>query len=261
MIPKKIHYCWFGGNPLPELALKCIASWEKYCPDYEIIRWDETNYDVNKCQYTKEAYENKKWAFVSDYARMDILYQYGGLYFDTDVELIKSIEDIVDKGPFMGIEMPDGSVNPGLGLGAEMGMAVYKKVIDKYETRKFILENGEIDQETIVSFVSGILYENIKPIISKVNLIDGISIYPKDYFCPLDYETGKLELTPNTRSIHHYTASWQDPETVFFHQIKAKMVLVFGEKYGPYFAKSISIIKYRGFKKFISEFGKWRNTD
>ena len=90
---------------------------------------------------------------------------------------------------------------------------------------------------------------------------DDISIYPKDYFCPLDYETGKLELTPNTRSIHHYTASWQDPETVFFHQIKAKMVLVFGEKYGPYFAKSISIIKYRGFKKFISEFGKWRNTD
>ena len=97
-IPKIIHYCWFGGNPLPELAQKCIESWKKYCPDYEIKRWDETNFDLDCCDYVREAYQEKKWAFVSDYARFKILYEYGGVYFDTDVELIKPIDDIVEKG-------------------------------------------------------------------------------------------------------------------------------------------------------------------
>ena len=104
MIPKIIHYCWFGGNPLPELAIKCIESWKKYLPDYEIKEWNESNFDINCCAYVREAYEAKKWAFVSDYARFWILYQHGGLYFDTDVELIKSIDDLIVKGAFMGCE-------------------------------------------------------------------------------------------------------------------------------------------------------------
>lgn len=103
-IPKVIHYCWFGGNPLPSLAEKCIASWRKYLPDYEIKRWDESNFDVNIIPYTKQAYEAKKYAFVSDYARFWILYNYGGLYFDTDVEVIRSMDDIIAAGPFMGCE-------------------------------------------------------------------------------------------------------------------------------------------------------------
>ena len=104
MIPKIIHYCWFGGNPLPELAMKCIESWRTYFPDYEIKEWNEDNFDVNIIPYTKEAYENKKYAFVSDYARFWILYNHGGIYFDTDVEVIKKMDDIIEKGSFMGCE-------------------------------------------------------------------------------------------------------------------------------------------------------------
>lgn len=104
MIPKKIHYCWFGRKPLPESAKKCIASWKKFFHDYEIIEWNEDNYDVNKIPYIQQAYEAKKYAFVSDYARFDVLYQYGGVYFDTDVEVIRPFEDILEKGAFMGCE-------------------------------------------------------------------------------------------------------------------------------------------------------------
>ena len=109
MIPKIIHYCWFGGNPLPKSAIKCIESWKKYLPDYEIKEWNESNFDFSKCAYAREAAEKKKWAFVSDYARFKILYQYGGLYFDTDVEVIKPLDDIIAAGPFMGAENFAGS--------------------------------------------------------------------------------------------------------------------------------------------------------
>lgn len=135
MIPKKIHYCWFGRNPLPESALKCIASWRKYLPDYEIIEWNEDNFDVNSIPYTRQAYESKKYAFVSDYARFKILYEHGGLYFDTDVEVIRPMDDIIAKGPFMGFEInpcterPQGAVNPGLGLGAVAQMPIYLSLI------------------------------------------------------------------------------------------------------------------------------------
>ena len=114
MIPKIIHYCWFGRNPLPPLALECIASWRKFLPDYEIKEWNEDNFDVNSIPYTAEAYRQKKYAYVSDYARFCILYQYGGIYFDTDVEVIKPLNDIIAKGNFMGFEQdPDGENTPG----------------------------------------------------------------------------------------------------------------------------------------------------
>ena len=128
MIPKVIHYCWFGRNPLPESAKKCINSWRKYLPDYEIKEWNEDNFDVNIIPYTREAYEVKKYAFVSDYARFWILYHHGGLYFDTDVEVIKPLDDIIDRGPFMGVEVGATSggapplVAPGLGLGVNPGL-------------------------------------------------------------------------------------------------------------------------------------------
>ena len=131
MIPKIIHYCWFGGNPLPELAQKCIESWRTYCPDYEIKRWDETNFDVNCCDYVRKAYEVKMWAFVSDYARFKILYENGGVYFDTDVELIKPIDDLLAKGSFMGLEESDKVfVAPGLGLAANPGLDLTEELLD-----------------------------------------------------------------------------------------------------------------------------------
>uniref|UniRef100_UPI004027572F glycosyltransferase n=1 Tax=Segatella hominis TaxID=2518605 RepID=UPI004027572F len=139
MIPKIIHYCWFGLGPLPELAQKCIASWKKYLPDYEIKEWNEDNFDVNIIPYTAEAYQAKKYAFVSDYARFWILYKYGGIYFDTDVEVIRPIDDIVERGNFMGFETgpklqlkedaSEASVNPGLGMGVAPGLGLIKKML------------------------------------------------------------------------------------------------------------------------------------
>ena len=118
MIPKKIHYCWFGGNPLPELAIKCLESWKKYCPDYEIIEWNETNFNLDSCEYVREAYQAKKWAFVSDYARLKVVYDNGGIYLDTDVELIKSLDRLLKNKSFFGTETT-GVVATGLGFGAE----------------------------------------------------------------------------------------------------------------------------------------------
>ena len=141
MIPKIIHYCWFGRNPLPELAQKCIASWKKYLPDYEIKEWNEDNFDVNIIPYTAEAYAQKKYAFVSDYARFWIQHKYGGIYFDTDVEVIRPIDDIIARGNFMGFETDpnsekgdasNASVNPGLGLGVAPGLGVIIKLLDYY---------------------------------------------------------------------------------------------------------------------------------
>ena len=122
-IPKKIHYCWFGGNPKPELALKCLKSWRKYCPDYEIIEWNESNFDINANQYCRDAYKEKKWAFVTDYARLAILHEHGGVYFDTDVELIRPIDKLLEHPAFMGIERAHDSckVASGLALGCEKG--------------------------------------------------------------------------------------------------------------------------------------------
>ena len=151
MIPKKIHYCWFGGNPLNDLGKKCLASWKKYFPDYEMIEWNESNFDINCCQYVKEAYEAKKWAFVSDYARFKILYEQGGVYFDTDVEVIKSFDDILKEGNFMGCENETSAVNPGLGLAVAPGLGVIKEILEDYEKASFLNADGSLDLTTIVT--------------------------------------------------------------------------------------------------------------
>ena len=208
---KVIHYCWFGGNPLPELAQKCIASWRKFCPDYEIREWNEQNFDMNSCDYIREAVEQKKWAFASDYARFKILHQLGGLYFDTDVELVAPIDDIVAQGPFMAFEKRlDGDmVNPGLGLGAEPGMAFYEKVLHSYETSHFY-ENGEMKLYSVVERVTDLLKQEGLGDSTELQTIAGLTLYPHDYFCPLCYDDQVLTTTENTRSIHWYDASWLD---------------------------------------------------
>ena len=148
-IPKKIHYCWFGGNPLPDEAKKCIRSWKRHCPDYEIIQWDEGNFDVNCNAYCRQAYENKKWAFVTDYARLWILYHYGGVYFDTDVKVIKSFDKFLKHPCFVGIEKSKlyVNVNTGVGMGAEQGNEVVKALLNSYENIPFIV-NGKQDITT-----------------------------------------------------------------------------------------------------------------
>ena len=211
MIPKVIHYCWFGGNPLPELAKICIDSWKKYLPDYEIKEWNESNFDLECCEYVKEAYQCKKWAFVSDYARFKILYDFGGLYFDTDVEIISSLDDIVSNGPFMGFEKMGNSGNkvaPGLGLGANPGLGLYKEILEMYENAHFLNEDGKQNLSTVVDRTTSILKKHGLREVNVQQTIEGVTIYPYEYFCPIDCATGKKNITTNTKSIHWYMDSW-----------------------------------------------------
>ena len=216
MIPKVINYCWFGGKPLPKLAEKCIESWKKYLSDYEIKRWDETNFDVNSILYTKEAYESGKYAFVSDYARFWILYNYGGLYFDTDVEVIKSIDDIIEAGPFMGVEQQNESfisVAPGLCIAAEQHNDVLHDFLELYQDSHFINEDGSLCLKNIVEITTEYLLNNGLQNVRNIQQCCGFTIYPKDYFCPIDYSTRKVNITNNTRTIHHYAESWLPKST------------------------------------------------
>ena len=221
MIPKTIHYCWFGGNPLPKSALKCIASWRKFLPDYEIKEWNEDNFDVNIIPYTKQAYEAKKYAFVSDYARFWILYNYGGLYFDTDVEVIKPFDNIINRGAFMGIEKGaafEGKpmVAPGLGLGVEANHPFYRKMLDYYERTLFLNGDGTLNTHTIVEYTTCQLYAGGMQPTSQLQCVDGIWIYPADVFCPMDSTTGIVKITENTVSIHRYDCSWMDHNILSF---------------------------------------------
>lgn len=213
MIPKIIHYCWFGGKPLPRLARKCMASWKKFFPDCEIKEWNENNFDVNSIPYTREAYEAGKYAFVSDYARFKILYEEGGLYFDTDVEVIRPMDDIILRGPFMGCErnargatVP--TVNPGLGLGVNPGLGLYKKMLELYATLHFKAPDGKLNLKTIVDYTTEILTKEGLTNREGTQYVAGVYIYPQEYFCPIDYFTKKCRITSNTYSIHHYAESW-----------------------------------------------------
>ncbi len=216
MIPKTIHYCWFGRNPLPESAVKCINSWRKFFPDYEIKEWNEDNFDVNSIPYTAEAYKAHKYAFVSDYARFWILYHFGGVYFDTDVEVIKPMDDIIEKGPFMGIEVVGTDkfesyplVNPGLGIGAEPSMPFYQEMLDHYSSIRFLVSDNQQKEETVVFHTTDCLIKHELQPGDRFQTIAGISIYPSDFFNPFNDLTGRLRKTDNTRSIHWYAASWQ----------------------------------------------------
>lgn len=195
---------------MPESALKCIASWRKYFPDYQIIEWNEDNFDVNAIPYTAQAYAAKKYAFVSDYARFKILYDHGGLYFDTDVEVINPFDDILERGAFMGFELagPEGAANPGLGLGVAPGLGFYAELLDLYSTLSFTNDDGSLNLTTIVTYTTDLLRKHGLSNADSIQSVAGITIYPKEYFNPLNDNTGKLEITPNTHSIHWYSKTW-----------------------------------------------------
>lgn len=215
MIPHIIHYCWFGRAPLPADAQKCIDSWRRHMPDYKIVQWDEDNFDVNIIPYTEQAYKAANFAFVSDYARIWILYHHGGLYFDTDVEIIKPIDDIVATGAFMGYEIEpcnkkniNFAINPGLGIAATAGMDIYRQILDYYQNLDFYDATGNINRMAIVRITTHILNKNGIEAHNGIQTVAGITVYPPQYFNPLDSITGKLNITDQTRSIHWYTQSW-----------------------------------------------------
>lgn len=207
MIEKKINYCWFGGKTKPDSVVKCIESWQKFFPDYEIIEWNESNFNIDYCSYVHEAYLKKKWAFVSDVARLVVVYENGGIYFDTDVEIVKPFGDIINQKFYLGQEEP-GRINTGVGFGAEKGSPVIKAMIDVYKDAHFISQDGGMKPLVCPVY-------NTKAIVDLgLKFEDGIicfmggSIYPPDYFSPKGLKDGVLRITDNTRSIHHFDNSW-----------------------------------------------------
>lgn len=216
VIPKTIHYCWFGGKSKPKSVMKCIDSWRKYCPDYVIKEWNEQNFDVNAIPYTRDAYKAGKYAFVSDVARFWILYHEGGVYFDTDVEVVKPIDELVERGAFMGWEKADALGNmhvaPGLGLASPKDFPLYKEVLDGFAELPYYLNDGQRNPYTMIPLVTDLLKRKglqIDGTMQNVNVNDNvITIYPAEYFCPMDSLTGKIHLTENTYSIHYYNMSW-----------------------------------------------------
>ena len=226
MIPKIIHYCWFGRNPLPDSAQKCIASWRKFLPGYEINAWNEDNFDVNSIPYTRQAYAAKKYAFVSDYARFWILYHEGGLYFDTDVEMVKSFDDILEQGAFMGLEI-DGTkkgtkvaINPGLGLGAEAGMPIYLEILNGFANLDYYGSDGQRNNYSMIPMVTDMFLRNGLRKNGQIQQLSGVTIYPQCYFNPYYGVTGILQLTSETHSIHWYSATWMEPKALWLVKIK-----------------------------------------
>ena len=200
MIPKIIHYCWFGKGDKPLKVQKCIKSWKKYCPDYQIIEWNENNFDINMSKYTKFCYENKKYAFLSDFVRLWVIYNNGGIYMDTDVEVIRPLDELTDNEAYFGFENND-YVNTGVGFGAEIKNKIVKLMIEEYD----------LNSEKLV----GCPALNTKALVKQgLNLngqsqiINGAKIYPVEYFNPYDSLTGKLKKTINTYTIHWYAGSW-----------------------------------------------------
>lgn len=215
MIPKIIHYCWFGPAPLPEAVEKCIESWKRFAPDMEIKLWNESNYDVTITPYTAEAYEAGKFAFVTDYVRLDVVNTYGGIYLDTDVELIQSIDHLLEYDAFMALEQP-GRVATGLGFGAIANHPIIQKNLEQYKNRNFI-KNGNLDTTTCVTITMdtlNIYFPHEKDALSTLNTnwyskIENFAILAPHVMCPYNLETGKTTILEDTVSIHHYDMSWK----------------------------------------------------
>lgn len=253
MIPKVIHFCWFGGKPLPESAEYCLSTWKKYCPDYEIRRWDESNFDVTCCRYVKEAYELKKWAFVSDYARFHILAEYGGIYLDTDVELLKPLDPLLACSAYAGIDQNACgiTVSAGLGIAFEAGHPLLMEILSHYQSIPFV-KNGIADTATTVCHhVTGILnkYGFIQE--DTQQQVAGLTIYPSDYFSPKDFMSGKTQITPNTYSIHHYDCSWYTAEEIDAMKLRRKLSKWLPSKAAGRLSYFISLCRHRGFFKAL----------
>jgi len=211
MIPKTIHYCWFSRNPKPKLAEKCIRSWKKHCPDYQIIEWNEDNFDISACPlYVRQAYEAKKWAFVTDYVRLKVVYEHGGIYLDTDVEIKKSLDGLLQHDAYFGFE--DGKhIATGLGFGAIKRHPVLREMMGDYEDIPFMKEDGTCDllpcpqRNTNNLIQRGLIQDDSWQILK-----DNILILPSVYLCPLSFWSGTGKITDETISVHWFSASWEE---------------------------------------------------
>lgn len=229
MIPKTIHYCWFGRAAKGRLVNHCIDSWRRTLPEYEIREWNESNFDVAANRYCKEAYESRKWAFVSDYVRLEVLYDYGGIYMDTDVEVLKPLDRFLDHGAFSGFQ--DSSNIPTGIIGAQRENGWIQDQLRYYDDRAFILPNGDFDMTTNVAVISEISKSkhSFVPNGQYQVLASDVHIYPQDWFCPLSYTDGILRITENTYAIHHFGGSWQTSTQKLKMQIRRWILNNLGE--------------------------------
>jgi mannosyltransferase OCH1-like enzyme len=209
MIPKIIHYCWFGKGEMPGLALKCLESWRRFLPDFEIKVWNEDNFDVNTFRFAAEAYKERKFAFVSDVCRLYALKEMGGIYMDTDVEFLKPLDkDILAKKAFTGFE--DNLLLSSAIMGSEKNGAWINDLLPHYENRSFYLDDGNLDVNPNTEIITAFMRDKraIKIDNTFQEIEDYCTIYPSDYFCPKSWKTLKIKQTNNTYCIHHFAGSW-----------------------------------------------------
>lgn len=226
MIPRKIHYCWFGHGEKSKLAQKCIASWKKFCPDYEFIEWNEDNFDIHCCPYVEEAYENKRFAFVTDYVRLYAMYTQGGIYMDTDVEVIRSLDEFLSCKAFSGFESTQ-YVPTGI-MASEKGTPIIRELMEDYNDRHFINEDGTLDTTTNCTSITNIMLRHGLRLDGQLQTIKDFTFYPPDYFCPFENETGILRKTANTAAIHWFNKSWL-PQSV---RVRTKITRIFHRLFG-----------------------------
>lgn len=211
MIPKIIHYCWFGKNPKPDLAKKCINSWGKYCKEYEVIEWNEDNFSITDAPlYVQQAYNAKKWAFVTDYVRLWALTKYGGIYMDTDVEVVKPLDEFLSERAFSGFEAID-RIPTGI-MGCEKEFSLFIDLLHQYDNMVFLDEKGRCILETNVTKITNTCLERGLVLNGKYQIIAGFALYPVDVFCPFDFESKTMHKTSNTHTIHWFNASWWTEE-------------------------------------------------
>ncbi|WP_455765225.1 glycosyltransferase family 32 protein [Gemmiger formicilis] len=225
-IPKIIHYCWFGGNPLPEDAKRYIESWKKFCPDYQIIEWNEETFDLNSVAYVKEAYEEKKWAFITDYVRLFALDKMGGVYMDTDVEVLKNLDAFLDDEGFSGFERED-AILTGI-MAAEKDNPFINELLHEYDDIHFRRADGTLDLTTNVTRITNCALKHGLKLDNSEQNFWHYTIYPKDYFCPKDYVTGQILLTENTYTIHHFSGSWHSPRQKKWQKFEQSVALKIG---------------------------------
>ena len=251
VIPKKIHYFWFGKRPLPDKEKACIESWKNICPDYELILWNESNYDVFKTDFTRQAYEADKMAFVADYARLDVLYQHGGICLDTDVEIIKSLDRFLTDGAFAGFHYnrPQRKlvVNAGLCIASYPGNPLIKELRDDYDNRRFINADGTLNLTTCSVYQTAVLQKHGLKIENKKQTLKGIVIYPYEYFDPKDDFTGEIGIKQETHTIHHFHATWKSPADKERLELQWKYYKRFGK-----FSKAISTLA-----AYTKHYGYW----
>lgn len=229
MIPKVIHYCWFGRNALPKLALKCIESWKFFLPDYEIIEWNEDNFNLNLNRFTREAYDSKKYAFVSDVCRLYVLKKFGGIYMDTDVEILKPLDIFLHHTAFSGFENEE-YVPTGI-MGSQKDSKFMSDLLSYYDSRSFLIENGEFDTKPNTFIITEFMLEKgLKLDNTYQDFENFVTFYPKDYFCPKCYFTGKIEITNNSHAIHHFASSWLPKNKKIINRLKVILIKIFGER-------------------------------